>query len=342
MARADPENTGQIQVDLDWDSATVRRVISDATTDRRPVSSLTVANDSLASVVGDTTILVWDLSTGEEAWRYETDSGVASAPALANETLYISTTERVLALDLTSGTLRWQADVASLDVPLLPHRGRLIVEDKTEPELVGLDALSGRREWSRSTDYSPQGVARTAGQTFVTQRSEEVGLVTYVDGESGETRWERQFAPIVTPPVVADDVIVVGTKAGTVRALDRADGTTVWKRSVISAPEGIFVPLATDGRSVYVPPNNGDELVALDLADGTDRWRASVGMSGLSAAIAGNAVLLPRRDELLVRSKSSGETIRTIKFRTEILSVCPSSRGVFVASGDTVFRLGRE
>lgn len=340
MARADRHNSGGISTELDWQTLTVRKLVSETVTDRRHVSALTFANGYLVAVVGDRTVLAWNVNRGEEVWRRETERAVTTDPAIADESVYVPTESRVLVFGLESGERRWAIDATSLDLPLLPSGDRLVIEDKPDSELVGLDSSSGDQAWSYAVDHSPMGVAVAGEQVFVTQRGEEVGVVTALGVQTGEERWRRDFDPVGVVPTVADDRVLVGTKTGTVFALRRSDGKTIWSNRTITAREGHFLPLASDERAVYVAPNNSEDLVALSLADGTELWRVTTGRTTESVALTENKVLSPRRDQLTVYGKNDGIKRKSWEFGTDILAVCPTADGVFVASGKRVFHVG--
>ncbi|GAA0245903.1 PQQ-binding-like beta-propeller repeat protein [Haladaptatus pallidirubidus] len=336
---ANPQNTGHTEHRIDWKTAKMHPTIRSAQIDQHSLSPIVVADQSLAAV-GSTTVLLCNLKNDETEWRYETEQKIMSGPAIANETVYFSTTEKVLALDLSSGDIRWTVETTSLDLPLLPSQGRLIVEDKTRSKLLGLDSISGEQSWTQSIANSPQGIALADTTAFVTQRGNTSGSVTAFDTKIGDQQWQRTFDPISIAPTVAGDHVLVGTKGGTVYALNRTDGTTAWKKSVVDAREGIFTPLSVDEDFVYIAPNNGDRTVALALRDGSKRWSADSSMSTMGIASTADSVLVPHRDSLVVRKKSDETVVREVEFGTVIASFCPTGEGVFVASGDEVYRLG--
>jgi outer membrane protein assembly factor BamB len=338
MERADRRNSGNVGVDLDWESASVERLLSAADTDGRRVSELTFAERYLAAIVGDLTVVVWDVERRAELWRQTLDRAVTTAPAVANESVYVSTESKVLAFALESGERRWATNVTSLDLPLLPSEERLVVEDKPDSEIVCLDPKSGDRLWSHPTDHSPRGVATTEERAFVTERGEDVGFVTALSTEGGDRRWRRELEPIDVVPTIGGDVVLVATRAGTVHALERSSGKTVWTNRT-TGRTGHLLPLACDDDAVYVPQNDGDRMQALSLDDGSKLWHAVTGRSDHSVAVTVDDIVLPRDGQLTVYRKGGGTTEHSATFDGDILSACPTGAGVFVAAETEVYRV---
>ena len=84
-------------------------------------------------------------------------------------------------------------------------------------------------------------------------------------------------------PVVADDMVVVGSRGGTVSALDAATGKVRWERDLLDdeAEKGdalINASAAVAGDLVYVPllKVGSPSVVALRLADGSPVWSTVV------------------------------------------------------------------
>jgi outer membrane protein assembly factor BamB len=144
--------------------------------------------------------------------------------------------------------------------------------------------------------------------------------------------WDLQDPPILTK-VKGKPAVVTAGKAGFVIAVDRASGRLLWKTSVgthnghdddhLYAMKrqysklklgvevfpgllgGVIAPMATDGKSVFVPVVNGSttyvsqeqpqnsqgntgEVVALDLATGKQRWTVELATPAYGATTVTN------------------------------------------------------
>ena len=92
--------------------------------------------------------------------------------------------------------------------------------------------------------------------------------------EFGGVRWRVQTeGPVRASPVVAGDLVIVGSGDGRVYAVDRATGDVRWRVEAGGAVNG---SAAVQGGIAYVATLRGT-LLALDLRDGRTRWRARFG-----------------------------------------------------------------
>lgn len=128
----------------------------------------------------------------------------------------------------------------------------------------GLVRLSraGQRLWSRRLATSPGGFAVGEDRLFVATSGDDTApsALVALSRTDGATEWVQRGGSSYTPPVLAGNLVVVGTGlpdgSGVVRALDR-DGRAVWTagtstpvRSVVPAAERCYA--VTDGGRLYV------------------------------------------------------------------------------------------
>ena len=127
----------------------------------------------------------------------------------------------------------------------------------------------------------------------VAGRSSATGRVVALEKESGEQVWEVSLGTVGDhPPVIADGILYVGTRAGRLLALSVDSGEEIWSfedpHSSISGP-----PVVRDG-VLYV---GASAIYALDAATGEERWRHEAGhwvplpvafSQGVVAAIGGD------------------------------------------------------
>jgi outer membrane protein assembly factor BamB len=162
-----------------------------------------------------------------------------------------------------------------------------------QPDTVMAWHLDERRELWRQTALPVRGRAVVDGEELflATHDSRVVAL----SKGSGEIRWSRRLAGSLTPPVVTDDRVVVGSTADWVFALDRRSGRTAWDWPVWADVIG----LAADRDRVYVI--GLDNLVrALDRRNGNQHWKEAIG-SRLQFAplLDGDTLLVAARDPAL-------------------------------------------
>lgn len=339
MAGADPANSGHVDGSF---PAGQLDLVEQFPVDRYPggVESITTGDGVLVATFGGTKLLVWNLDDGSERWRFDAGEGEGLYPSatIANGSLYVRTPARVRCLSLADGSVRWEAGASSPDLRPVPLGEELIVGAATEQAVVGLNARTGERRWTFETEGSPTGVAVGDGRLFVTDRGNDSGRISAVDPETREMVWERTFAPIKAPPTVTGSRVLVGDGDGVVRALSQGDGSTEWEADVIAGAEGVQSPVATDGDHVYVAPDNDGVLSVLGAGSGEEQYATEVGQSYWIGAV-GETVLFRKRSWVGVRQPGSGDA-RSINLPGNVTAVCPTDDGAFIASGDTVYRLG--
>ncbi|GEM_PF-5912203 len=98
-------------------------------------------------------------------------------------------------------------------------------------------------------------------------------------------------ANVVTPPIVGEGAVYVGTLAGQVIALKTTDGSVLWSVNTGATFQGIIAPMAlTGGGVLYVAATDGT-LRALDAATGQQKWTASVGTIYAGPSVAENGTI---------------------------------------------------
>ncbi|MBI1275401.1 PQQ-binding-like beta-propeller repeat protein [bacterium] len=104
------------------------------------------------------------------------------------------------------------------------------------------------------------------------------GLVTAINAETGEKRWERVLGVTVrAEPKIQDDHLYISAADNQMLVISTKDGSILWKHQGITEPLRIFssLPVALHESVVVVPYGSG-ELYALDAATSRERWRDMV------------------------------------------------------------------
>jgi outer membrane protein assembly factor BamB len=108
------------------------------------------------------------------------------------------------------------------------------------------------------------------------------GPLALLDASTGETRWDAQLGgPIIAPPVVAGDLVIVNSREAGDFGLALADGSERWHYE-------------TEGRVWYDPLPAGnlalvltdDRLLALEIDSGDERWSAPLVQGDLFGRLA--------------------------------------------------------
>jgi outer membrane protein assembly factor BamB len=265
-----------------------------------------------------------------ELWRFPTGGWVESAPAVAGDTVYVSSRDRaVYALSAADGDEDWEfqtgisdtssADTAASEEPMrssptvvdgtvyvgggnfeVRHRDDRIERVADHTFLYALEADTGDLQWRfRTDDVIESAPTVVDGVAYVGCNS---GTVYAVDVADGRERWRFSTAKsggrgIQTTPAVADCAVYVGSWADErVYALDAQDGSVTWRYEA-SGPVSA-APAVGDGL-VYVGVNGGGPLVALSTDDGSLEWEYETNgsVTGSSPAIADGTVYVGDQGE---------------------------------------------
>ncbi len=263
------------------------------------------AGDSVVVASAGGSLCALRSSDGRERWRYAVGAPVTASPNLfaADESLSASVVVSSQAdgavhrVDLASGrgigvspsTARCDGGVAV--------RGDTIAFGNCAASLYALSGSSlqvlGR------TALSPEGevfagVALSDGIVYAGDRS---GRLYAARVPSEAPLWVNDEArdEIAAPPALASDRVVASSRDGSVAALERSTGLTLWRSVLGGQPSG---PVVTTGGQVLV--GSKGSLYLLDLADGSTLQAREISDEISAPAVIGGLVLVGTDDGFLV------------------------------------------
>lgn len=234
---------GQDGIVARFDAATGREAWR---TDVHQALSGGVGSDGSLVAVGtyDGEVIVLDAAKGLLAWRARVSSEVLSAPVVTGDLVIVRTGDgRLFALDAKDGRRRWLYQRTSpplsvrSPVGMVADRGYLLT-GFAGGKLASIALANGGVRWEATVSL-PHGatelerVTDVVGVPVVAGR--EVCAVAYqgrigcFDAVSGSPSWSRELSSTAGLSVDARYVFVSDEK-GTVQALDRAGGATIWKQ----------------------------------------------------------------------------------------------------------------
>ena len=251
---------------------------------RAPSGDVLLADDTgrIQSIAPDGTVR-WSTSISDD------DRGSHGTPAIADGTAYVGTYDGVVsAVSVASGEIEWQTDVgdAAAASPTY-HEGRLYVAvEYATPSgtVVVMDAESGEVEWrdDRPTDHPHSTVAVDLERDRFLFGSND-GHVYAWSLSGPERAWTFDTGGDVKAPIaVSRGIALVPSWAGTVTAVDVADGTGLWEfetdESVSPTDDpdpgrtgGVMCAPAVHDGTVYVGSHDSNAY-AIDLATGEELW----------------------------------------------------------------------
>lgn len=185
-------------------------------------------------------------------WSFPIASKVASSPAVADGTIYVSAYDRKLyALNARTGRLRWETSAFS---------------DTTQVRLLlGVKSLVKRRAWSEGGYYATPAIAYRHVYLGTID-----GVFSAFDARTGAHRWSNRLGDsIYGSAAVWRAQVFVGTTDGTFHALAARDGRELWTQSL----EGKILgsPTVTNGR-VFIATTARKTFV-FDALTGELEWQ---------------------------------------------------------------------
>lgn len=262
---------------------------------------------------------------GELAWSFKTGNQIWTSPALADDTLYFSSTDRYLyALDSRNGQLKWKSAISAPSFSS-PAVAAGLVYFGSDTAIYALDSQTGQQKWKFETenvmpaDSSPLVVGdvlyfntsryfyaldsqtgqerwkfKSGGSATVSSPAFAEGMVFFggyylyaLDGQTGQLKWKFNMGGYVdSSPAVSEGMVYVGSYDKGVYAVDIQTGQLKWK---FVTSEAVFSSPAVANGHVYI--GSGYTLYALNSQTGELAWKfMTKGYLKSSPSIAGNEV----------------------------------------------------
>lgn len=303
-----------------------QRWVREGTTEIRRAAAV---DDSTAFVNLDgQAMYALDIRTGETRWRTDLESRmyVNGGPVFADGTLYTADfAGNAYAIDANSGKIQWRRELTAGSPvgTIAVSDGRIVAA----PNLIVnmLNAEDGQSIWTEEIGTIVWGPPTITNDVYLPIGGDP-SVVAAISKETGELQWTattseepasdepaNQGVTSVRPrsPIVTDDAVITADTGGTILAVNKADGSEIWRHTVEASP--LHHPVATRG-TVYLPTHQG--LIALSMASGEVRWRALEGKTPTSPALVGDRMVVSTRDGKLIALGDEGSTLA--KWRTEI------------------------
>lgn len=218
-------------------------------------------------------VVALDAETGAERWRAKVTSEVIAAPLVAGDRVVVRSNDgRTFGLDAADGTRKWVFDRG---LPTLSVRGNgapvtdgnLVYLGYDDGNVVALRAADGLVAWT-------QLVAESEGRNDLARMSDVDGEIALgynelyassfagqtlaISTQNGRPLWSRDTGGY-TGLALLGDRVVLADPAGTLWALDRSNGSAIWKQEALAR------------RWLTTPAVQGDYLVVGDV-EGYLHW----------------------------------------------------------------------
>lgn len=167
-------------------------------------------------------VLALDKTTGRLIWLYQAGTSQVSAPAVAGDTVYVSTSSnRVYALDVGTGVVKWSQNLGGVSNPTPSSpavgMGRVFL-GTGRGQLVALNSTNGIMLWSTMTG------GEVSSSPALTQDTVLVGSgdakLYAVNSASGTLKWALATGgPVLSSPALADGIVFFGSQDGKIYAV---------------------------------------------------------------------------------------------------------------------------
>lgn len=199
-------------------------------------------------------IVAVDPKSGQVAW-HEVPAGTLRelpfipSPAYAGKrVLFADNTDKILALDATTGKTVWRKTLAARPNTALVVIGNTVVLGTADGYLNWIAIDSGEvKKRIRLEAGHPYGTPIFASPLLFVLAAGVKGNLVALDAESGAIRWKQQTPKEWTTyrPLLTGAMIIVGSTEKNLCAFDRTNGELRWCRSVGQVPRGLG--MANDG-----------------------------------------------------------------------------------------------
>jgi len=248
--------------------------------------------------------------TSRVRWDRDTEvREIASTPAVANGSLYVTTMRRLLAIEATTGVVRWaNPQVPGFSSPAV-FDGSVFV-GSSDGSVYRLKASDGQVQWATPllAQSAFSGITSSPKVVFdwvfigTFDEYGGAGEVLSLWASNGTVRWRHPTGSVhYSSPAYADGVVYVGvmgfyntTSRITfdppygVLALDAATGHERWFHPTAGS---VAASVAVAPHTILAPAKDG-YLYALDRENGTEAWKSAVGAGVSSPAVWGNTVFV--------------------------------------------------
>lgn len=226
------------------------------------------------------TFAAFDTESGEVLWRTTApvDFAPRAAPAILGDSLIAALSQtdgRLLALDATTGTVRWTGEpVTRCDGAPGAAGGRLVF-GHCNAALEVFEARTGTPLATLPLGDDAQVAGPVAVRDGLTCCGTRNGEVVLVDLEGPTLRWRTRVgeAEVFSAPVLTGDAVVVTTADAQVVALSATEGRERWRHA--TGRRSATSPILTADGSVVVGASG--TVLALSLETGQLLWSLPVG-----------------------------------------------------------------
>ena len=202
------------------------------------LSSPVVWNGAVYFGSGDGNVYALDAPSGALKWKFATGNVVHASPAIADGTLFVGSWDSFFyALDTATGAEKWRFKTGEDPVN---HNQQGIQSSAAiadgmvyfgcrDGHLYALDEQTGAMKWAYNTKGSWVLNSPAVSRGKVYFATSDTGLLYSADAKTGAIGFSVNWGwPMYSSPAIAGDMLYIGSTAGTINAVNLADGSKAW------------------------------------------------------------------------------------------------------------------
>ncbi|MFJ2198848.1 PQQ-binding-like beta-propeller repeat protein [Streptomyces violaceusniger] len=253
----------------------------------------TVADGTVYVDNSEDSLYALDADTGDELWHRHRAEATLFLLGASDGMAFYGDKDHMYALDADSGEEVWKVEDGG--VHATPTKVGDTIYVTYGAFLAALKSDTGEVIWKKKYDGSlRQGATVADGVVYPVSGAEGDALYA-VDARTGDDLWRfNAGSDIASSPAVADGTVYVGTKDGTLHAVDSDSGQEAWKRAFDgklwdpAVANGAGDPIVADG-VVYF--ENDGYVCAFAADTGKPLWRHKPGLADVElVSVAGGTV----------------------------------------------------
>ena len=206
-------------------------------------------------------------SGGQKIWEFPL-YGNYSSPAIAGNRIFVRGGSSLYCLDSVSGANIWDFQAGSeISSSPMVYAGRVYVAT-SYGRIYSIDSRTGSKVWSVNVrgDSGHASPAISDGRLYIASRysdvEQQVGVVSCLDLETGETIWEYETSGyIYGSPAVGDGKVFIGAEY-------RSNNMSFGKVYILDAGTGARLKEYLTGAAIYSSPAYRDGIIYIGCNDG--------------------------------------------------------------------------
>jgi eukaryotic-like serine/threonine-protein kinase len=218
---------------------------------------------------GDGNIYSLDAATGKLNWKFKTGDVVHASPVISSGTLFIGSWDSYFyALDAATGKERWRFKTGE-DPDIHNQVGiqsSAVVADGIvyfgcrDSNLYAVNAESGKKVWAYNNKGSWVIASPLVKDGKLYFETSDSGMFHTVDAKTGVEIFSMKFSgwPTFSSPILAGDVLYLGSLSGRLFAIDLNERKTLWEFQTDGNRQNGAVYTKADGTPNYEAAFLGD------------------------------------------------------------------------------------